>query len=160
MTNDVNNMHPSIKPIRAKTLIKLSILKYKECGRKQIKTKEELDNYPIGSAISYLNVNDELRKCGFLVRIEEEYFTFIEPEFKKKFRVRYENIKKMWIGDVYKTTNDIVSITETTQKPTKLPVKVGKIIVYYAIRRQFKIKYKMTDKYARMMKWYKYFNGK
>ncbi|AVG46839.1 hypothetical protein [Acanthamoeba polyphaga mimivirus] len=142
----------------SKAVIAAKISNLLEYGRKQITTKKELEQYPIGSLISYMNKNDEFKQGGFIIKYAEEYFIYITPDFKTKYRVRYQNIKKMWVGNVYKIIgNDIISLSKTSQKKTDHPVKIGNIIVYYASKKFDKTRFMNTKKYNIMVNWYEYF---
>ena len=142
--------------------IKQNILKTKlkimmDNGRKEITSREELEQFPIGSLISYTNKNNTFRQGGFIIKFANEYFNYITPDFKTKYRVRYVNVEKMWVGDVYKVTKDTISLTATTQTKTNFPVKVNNIIVYYAKNNFDANRYILTNKYETMIKWCEYF---
>ncbi|AQN67877.1 hypothetical protein [Saudi moumouvirus] len=141
-----------------KARIEAKILGFIESGRKEITTKSQLEKYAIGSLISYTNNNNVFRLGGFLVKFADEYFIYITPDFETKYRVRYQNVKKMWVGDVYKTKNDLVSLIKASQEPTKYKVEIGNITVYYAKNSFDARRFKSTEKYKRMMTWYNYFN--
>lgn len=129
-----------------------------EYGRKEITTKEELEEFPIGSLISYMNKNNIFKTGGFIIKFSDEYFIYIMPDFTTKYRVRYKNVLKMWAGDVYSVKNDIVSIVKSLNKKTNFPVKLDNIVIYYG-KNNFDVKRFMnTDKYKNMIKWYEFFN--
>ncbi|BCS83791.1 hypothetical protein QLL95_gp0332 [Cotonvirus japonicus] len=79
------------------------------------------------------------------------------PDFETKYRVKYKNVDKLWVGDVHKTKNDIVSIVKTSQKKTRFPVKFDDVLIYYAVDSYDVKRYKKTKKYENMTKWYDYF---
>lgn len=144
------------KKLDAQEIVKIS--NWIERGRVEITTKKELEKYNIGSPISYQNCNNIIRQ-GYLYKIKDDWFIFITMNLDKKYRVRYKNVIKMWVGDVYKTNDDIISLT-TNQKETNFPVKIGDNVIHYALN-NFKAKRFMnTDKYQRMVKWYDYFINK
>lgn len=128
-----------------------------ECGREAVMTKEQLETYPIGSSISYLNSSCEFQQGGFIIKYADEWFAFITPEFDLKVRVRYTNVLKMWVGNVFKTTDDIVSITRTKQKKTNFPVMIGNIPVFYGRKSYYAIRFRFTERYRRMADWHNYF---
>ena len=142
-----------------KDILKTKLDKLIENGRKEITSKEELEKFRIGSLISYMNINDNFKKGGFIIKFADEYFIYITPDFLTKYRVRYKNIKKMWVGDPFKVRNDVVSIVKTKQKKTNFPVQVGGITVYYAAKTFDKQRFMNTDKYNTMISWYNYFIG-
>ena len=147
---------------QSKKIVNQDIFKAKvktmiEYGRKEITTREELEEFPIGSLISYVNKDNAFRHGGFIIKYTEEYFNYITVDFQTKYRVRYVNVRKMWVGDVYKVTKDIISLVATTQNKTNFPIKVDDIIVYYA-KNNFDVKrYTSTVKYETMTKWCEYF---
>ena len=65
----------------------------------------------------------------------------------------------MWVGDVYKVINDIISLAKPTQEPTKFPVKIGNNIVHYATNSFFIKRYMCSRKYKIMINWYNYFKN-
>ena len=140
-----------------KDAIKMKIKKMIENGRVEITTKEELEEYDIGSLISYVNNNGTFKLGGFITKFSDEYFIYITPDLSQKYRVRYKNIQKIWVGDPFKCTNDIVSIVKTKQKKTNFPVRIGNVTVYYAQKKFDADRFKCTDKYEQYVKWYKYF---
>ena len=138
-------------------IIEARIKTFIEYGRKEITTKEELEEFPIGSLISYMNKDNMLKQGGFIIKFTDDYFNYITADFTAKYRVRYVNVKKMWVGDVYKVSKDIISLTTTTQPKTNFPVKVNNVVVFYA-KNNFDIKrYTSTIKYKTMIKWCEYF---
>lgn len=142
-----------------KARIGAKIINLIENGRKEITTKEQLEKYEIGSLISYVNNADIFKSGGFIIKFADEYFIYITPDFKTKYRVRYINVKKMWIGNVYKIKNDLVSLSKSTQKPTKFEIKINNIIIHYA-RNSFDVKrFMSTEKYKRLIAWNEYFNN-
>ena len=128
-----------------------------ENGRIEITSKAELEEHPIGSLISYMNNNNIFKSCGFLTKICDDYFIYIKPDFESKFKVRYDNIKKMWVGDVYKVKQDIVSITKSSKQETKYKVIIDDIVVYYANDKSDYRRYTHTQKYKTMVKWSEFF---
>jgi len=133
------------------------IARLKKNGRKEITTKEALEKFPIGSLISYMNKSGIFKTAGFICKLSDDYFIYLSADFSKKYRVRYKNVLKMWVGDVYKTSNDIVSIVPSTNKKTKLVAEIGKIPVYYTTNRNTLNRFMHTEKYQRMIKWYEIF---
>jgi len=141
----------------SKIFIAVKIETLLENGRKEIKTKKRLEKYPIGSLISYMNIDNVFRPGGFIIDFNDEYFVYISPDFTTKHRGRYSHITKMWVGTVYTTRNDIVSIVPTLKKKTNFPVIVNGIVIYYAKKTFDAKRFKNTDKYKRIIKWCEYF---
>lgn len=150
-----------IEPInkdKAALLSKISTLI--ENGRQEITTKGELEQFPLGSLISYMNTQGIFRTAGFIDKFEDESFIYLDIDFATRRRVQYIYIKKMWVGKVNETKNDIVSIIPSTAEKTKHFAKIGDIVVYYSNRPAMISRFKHTQKYQRMVKWYeRYGNG-
>jgi hypothetical protein len=128
-----------------------------ENGRKEIKTKKQLEKYPIGSLISYMNNEGIFRYGGFITKFADDYFIYILPDFKTRYRARYSHIQKMWVGNVYSTKQDIVSIIPTDRPLTNFPVTVNDIIIYYAKKTIDAKRFMNTDKYKKIVAWVDYF---
>lgn len=147
-----------IEPInRDKPALNLKIARLKNNGRKEITTKDELEKFPIGSLISYMNKSGIFKTAGYIWNFGDDYFIYLTADFTKKYRVKYKNVLKMWVGNVYKTSNDIVSVVPSTNKKTKLVAKIGKVPVYYTTNRNTLNRFMHTEKYQRMVKWYEIF---
>lgn len=130
----------------------------KKNGRKEIIKKTQLEKFPIGSMISYITKKGTFRPGGFIIRFEDNAFVYKTKDFgKHSYRVKYAIIDKMWVGDVYKVKNDLVSLVPSTQKKTNFPVEVAGIIVYYAAKNFDIERFKGTNKYQLYQKWCKYF---
>lgn len=126
-------------------------------GRVEVTSKKQLEKYSIGSLISYISKSGRYRPGGFITKFCDDSFIYITPDFSTKFRVYYDFVDKMWVGDVYKVHNDIISFTGTTQKQTKYPVKIGDTVVYYASKSFDMDRFVNTKKYHIMKSWYDYF---
>lgn len=150
-------MSKSTKNVLRKDFIKARISKMIKNGRKEITTKEELEEFSIGSLISYITNNNIFKPGGFIIDFADDYFIYITHDFLQKYRIRYINIKKMWAGDPFIVTNDIVSLVKSSQKKTNFPVKIGDITVYYGQKNFDKDRFRNTDKYQLYLKWYNYF---
>jgi hypothetical protein len=149
---------PNVEPInRDKSALASKITRIVENGRKEIKTKSEIEKYPIGSLISYMNKSGVFKTAGYIKCFGDDHFIYMSKDFGKKVKVKYENVDKMWVGDVYKTKNDIVSITPTTNKKTQYYAKIGDVVVYYAPTISMVSRHKHTVKYQRLAKWYELF---
>ena len=149
------------KPRINKARLATKMSNFVEYGRQEISSpniKTKIEKYPIGSMISYTNKMDIFREGGFITKFANDYFIYVTPDFKTKYRVKYKNITKVWIGDVYKTKNDLVSIVKSTQEKTKFPVKLGETIIFYALTNYDAKRFKHTKKYQLMCSWYDYFN--
>ena len=119
-------------------------------GRAEITTREQLEKYPIGSTISYLNINNVFRSGGFITKFCADYFIYTLPDFETKYRTRYSHIQKMWI----KNTSIIPAIKN---KKTNFPVKINDIVVYYGIDNFDAQRFQNTEKYKKINGWYEYF---
>lgn len=125
-------------------------------NRNEIATKKELEKYPIGSAISHMTINSNFKSGGFITKFCKDYFIYILPDFVTKYKARYENISKIWVGNVYATENDIVSIIPSKRKKTKCAVIINDIAIFYGTEYDC-ILFKNSKKYKMIMKWYQYF---
>lgn len=143
--------------VQSKTGIRLKTDTLIENGRKEILTKKQLEKYPIGSLISYLNTHGVFRIGGYLKRFDDEYFVYTTVDFDKNIKVKYKCVSKMWVGSVYKCKNDVVSLIQCTNKKTKHYAKIGNITVYYTRDKNAIGRYLRTEKYQRMLKWYEKF---
>lgn len=72
---------------------------------------------------------------------------------------RNDKVKKIWIGDPYSCTDDLVSITKTNQIKTKFPVEVNGVIIYYASREFDRKRFFNTKRMQLIQKYLKYFEG-
>jgi hypothetical protein len=141
----------------AKDTVKTKIDIMIENGRKEITTQKELEKYLSGSPISYIDINNTFKSGGFLLKTMDKYFIYVTPDFLLKKRVYFKNVSKMWIGDVYSIKNDLISLTETSQKKTNFPVKINNIIIYYGRSNFDKKRFMNTVRYEKIVQWYKYF---
>jgi hypothetical protein len=149
MSNSIKVVNKASFALKIHTLI--------ENGRKEITTKKQLEKFPIGSLISYLNNQNIFKFGGFIIKFAPDYFIFITSDFTTKYRARYSHIQKMWAGLVYQTRNDFASIVRTQQTKTKFPIIINNIIIYYASDTYDAKRYTYTEKYKRIIKWCEYF---
>jgi hypothetical protein len=141
----------------SKASLSLKINTMIENGRKEITTRKHLEKYPIGSLVSYLNVDDIFRPGGFITKYKTEYFIYVLPDFKTKYKARYTHIQKMWVGSVYECRNDIVSIVASQKSKTKFPVIFKEIPLYYASDSYDAKRFTHTEKYKKIIKCCEYF---
>jgi hypothetical protein len=148
----------SVEPInKNKALVEAKIKKLLKRGRKAITTKAELQEYPKGSLVSYVNKQNIFKSGGFLMKIADDYFIYLNSDEDKKYKGRFENVQTIYVGNVYEVEDDIVSIIKTTKAKTKWPVKINDIIIYYAHNSYDKDRFMCTDKYKMIKKWYDFF---
>lgn len=128
-------------------------------GRKEITTYKELKKYERGSIISYITNDNVLKMGGFITKITKEYFIYITPNYDKRYRVRFANVKKMYVNDVYSAhKSDFVSLSKATQVYTKFSIEIMGIPIYYT-KNNFEInRYKSTIRYKNIIKWLEYFH--
>lgn len=152
--------------LSATTLKTIEALKNK--GRKEIKTKEQLEKFPLGSLISFLKKSGKkssgkksskkdgsggkFKKGGFICDYGEDYFIYITVDFENKYRVKYNRIIKMWVVDVNKA-GAREAISFAFKKKTSYPVKLNGKVVYYATSEDTAKKFKKTPKYHVARKW-------
>jgi len=143
-----------------KDYVMTKIVLLKRNGRKEITTKKQLEKFPIGSAVSFMNKKNIFRLGGFITKFNSDDFIYVGLDFKTRYRVRYEKVLKMWVGNVYMLTNDVVSLTKTTNKKSNFPVKINGIIIYYAKNNYDVLRFKTTDRYKTYMNWCEYFKDR
>lgn len=127
-------------------------------GRKEITTRAELVKFPIGSLISYIDKREIFRYAGYLCRVEQDCFVYITLDFSKKIRVRFVNVDKMWVGNVFKVRGDTINFKSPVSE-TKWPVIIGKYKVYYGTSLGNAKNFMASQKYANMVKWHEYFHS-
>lgn len=152
----------NIEPInKNKALIEAKIKYMINNGRVEITSINDLKKYPIGSMVSYMTKKGIYKSGGFLLKIndhiDDNYFIYVNFDKDQKIRVRMERVDKIWIGDVYKTSNDVVSLVATKKKETSKPVIIGDIVIYYANSIYDYNRYVCTNKYKLTQKWYEMF---
>lgn len=144
-----------------KDIIATKITNFIKRGRIEVTTKKELEKFPAGSLISYITKNGIYKNGGFITKFGDNYFIYVtldsDLNLSTKYRAYYDNISKMWAGDVYKVTDDIVSMAQCSKKKTNFPVIIGNVVVYYGIGTFDMIRFTHTDKYKILISWYKYF---
>lgn len=147
-----------IRKVVSEAAIEKKVASLLKNGREEITTKEELENFQPGSLISYINKNNEFKSGGFLVKINKDHLIFVTPDFQSRIRVKYCNIDKMWVGDVFAVTKDILSIQPCKQRVTDFPVKVGGVVIHYCRNEDDIEVYKDTQKYQKINAWMEYFD--
>lgn len=140
-----------------KDLITIKIIHLIERGRTEISTKSELEKFSIGSIISYTNHQGHLKMGGFITKFANEYFIYVAYDLTTRYRARYVNIDKMWVGDIYKVKNDIISLAPASQEITNYPVTVGGIVIHYAPNKFQMKRFVCTERYQLLIGWYNYF---
>jgi hypothetical protein len=139
-----------------KALMKVTKDKLLTVGRQKISTRDELKKFPMGSNISYKSISGNFRLAGWLTDINDDNFMYT-PDFEHKIRVKFSRVKRMWVGSVYETDGDVVSIYPTKKIETKFPVIVNGVIVHYC-RNEYYVKvYKASEKFDRIIEWCNYF---
>lgn len=128
-------------------------------GRVEV-TREEFEEWPLGSLVSYTNKRGMLKQGGFITGFEENCFLFIAPDFSTQYRAKYDKIDKILVGNVYQVKNDIVSITESDRPVTIFTVTIDGINIYYGRNQPDADRYKYTIKYIACAAWYEKFGNK
>ena len=81
------------------------INKLKRSGRVEISTKKELENFPLGSYVSYVTKEGKYRSGGFLKVIKDEYFVLQggSKQHPISFCVQFKNIDVIYVknAEVY-----------------------------------------------------------
>jgi len=141
-----------------KAVLRLKINTMIENGRTEITNMKKLKKFPIGSLISYINSSGVFKVGGFLTAVRVDSFSYIDPDFQSRRRVKLNKIDKAWVGSVYDVSNDFVSIIPTSQSETNFPVIVQDIVIFYATTSYNKKRFQNTLKYLRIQKWIDYFS--
>ena len=126
-------------------------------GRVELTTKEELEEYEIGTMISYMNKLKLFVNGGFVTELGSSYFCYVTLDFKRVKKVNYEDVIKMWVGDVFKMVNDWISLVPTQNSKTNYPIEVAGVVIYYSPNRYNMIRFLTTVKYTRLIQWCEYF---
>lgn len=145
-------------PNKAWDIAKISVLI--SSGRSEISTKDELEKFPLGSPISYMNKKGALNQGGFIFSYSNDYFIFINYEFEQKYRVRYINISRMWCGNIFspESTKDIISLVPANTK-TNFPVFIGPYVIFYAKNTFDSNRFIATKKYSITKQWFEIFGA-
>lgn len=126
-------------------------------GRVLITTKEELENFPKGSVVSYITKEGKYRSGGFLTSIQPDYFTLHGgTKFAPvSFCVQFSNVKEMYVGKVDRSRK-ITKIVPVpiTQEITNYPVFVGDIVVKYEKDKWKQNRFMQSKKYKAMVEFY------
>lgn len=132
-----------------KAIVKAKIQTLLDNGYEKIHTKEELLEYPKGSLVNYITKTGLFKKGGFIKSIEDEYVDLdnINLMDKDSISVQFKKIRTMYVGNPLKLMN-------RTKTETNFPVKIGNEIIYYAKDNFDKRRFKNTDRYKLMKKWY------
>lgn len=156
--NMLNNKHQPYSIMINPQAITIKVQTLVQNGRHEVTTKEELEKYPIGSLVAFITKSGVLRVGGFITKFKKLYFVYVKDDFEKTWRGRYEKIDKIYVGDVYSTYNDIVSITEPkNRKTTNFPVTLNNAVVYHGKNNYDVKRFMLTDRYLNMIKWNEYF---
>lgn len=138
---------------KAQTKISMMI----QNGRKEISSYDELKKYQRGSLISYITHTGIFRYGGFLLKVSPENFIYLTPDFSQKRRAYFKSVSKMWLGNVNEVNNDIVSLKQSSQRESNFPVNVNNTVIYYGNSTYDRVRFLNTDRYKKIIQWYKYF---
>ena len=136
-----------------KALIGARILTMIENGRTEVTTIKQLKKFPIGSLVSYINSSGIFNIGGFLLAIFDDSFSFVDLDFKIRYRVAINKIDKIWIGSVFKVRNDYVSICPSDKKATNFPAIIANIVIFYAPDNYALKRFISTQKYKLAVLW-------
>lgn len=142
-----------------KAMMKAKFIDYIAKGRKKITTYDELKHFPKGSIICLVGKDKVCHSYGFLRSVHKSYFKayFDLLGDCNVYKIPFDYVDKMYVGNVYETVNDYVSIKATTKPVTGFPAKLGDIVVYYAKDNMDRNRFISTEKYERMAKWFEIF---
>lgn len=142
----------------SKSHIHANALAFVNHGRQEITDnfKNETEKYKTGSLIAYETIDGRYTKGGFITKFDPEYVIWITFDFDKKYKIRYHNIKRMWIGDVFQVDGDYVAF----KKPdniTNYEAKIGIYPVRYFKNQRTLDIFLASNKYQHMLQWYDMF---
>lgn len=130
-------------------------------GRVIIKGYNEFKDWKNGSLVSYYLIKGGFRIGGFKTNCNENEFECIclSKSGLITFKVKWENVSYLIVGDPYKCKRDIVSFLPPSEKISNFPVKIDGKVVYYAKDNTDVARFKNTQKYKNLMWWYNTFNA-
>ena len=139
-------------------LVAKKIQRLIDAGRAEIETKEQLENFPMGSLVSYVTKEGLYRSGGFLRTIQDEYFCLQGGQVGNSisFPVQFKNIKSMYVGN--SAVRHFPEPVETDKKETKWPSYVGDIVVNYARDKWNRERYESTLKYKYWVEQFEKYN--
>lgn len=153
LLSDTEFIDRCLEYVNNKALLEAKVKTMIKNGRKEITSIDELKKFPLGSMISYINKKGKFKSGGFLWKINDEYFIYLILQTNQKIRVRIKYVEKIWIGNVFTTKNDVVSLIKYSGTKTTRPVIVNNIAVYYAKDSHDYNRYICTNKYKLMKVW-------
>lgn len=129
-----------------------------EHGRKEITDdfKKQAEKFKIGSLIAYETTDGRYTKGGFITEFHPDYLVWIALDFERRYKIRYHNVKRMWLGDVFKVEGDYVGFKKP-DNVTNYEAKIGDYpIKYFKNNRTLSI-FLASNKYQTMVKWHNFF---
>ena len=128
-------------------LLQKKIKRLLQAGRAEIETREQLENFPLGSLVAYVTKEGLYRSGGFLRTIQDEYFALQGGQINNpiSFPVQFKNVKAMYVGN--SAVIHFPDPVETTKKETKYPSYVGDIVVNYARDKWNRERFEKTKKF-------------
>lgn len=145
-----------------KKLLKDKIAEMLEKGATEIHSpsKSDLENLDKGYYISYITKDGKYRSGGFLTYIDEggKYFMLLGGGGRiprMGFSVQYENVRTLYVRKPVSRKDKVYKITPSTKPKTKWPVKIGRVVVYYAKDGWDEKRFKGTNKYQQMLEQHK-----
>jgi hypothetical protein len=138
-------MSKSNKKNRA--LLKAKIARLTRDGYDLSLNKEELEKRPFG-LITYIDKDDKYEKGGFLKEIKEDSFVWhnYDPEVPDQ-EIKFEDVKQIY-------TRSPLRLLNRSTKKTNYPVKLGGVTIFYAKDNFDLLRFKNTDRYQQIKKWY------
>lgn len=138
--------------------INVNGLSFVNHGRKEVTDnfKKQAEKFKIGSLVAYETNNGRYTKGGFVTEFCQDYLVWITLDFEQSYKIRYKNVKRMWLGDVFKVESDYVAFKKP-DNVTNYEVKIGNYPVKYFKNSRARNLFLETEKYKTMVKWHDYF---
>jgi hypothetical protein len=111
--------------------VETKIISLIESECEEITTKDELETYKLGSLISYLTSSNVFKLGGLITIFKEEYFIYDKLNSSTRYRVRYCNIIKMWVGDFVKLKHKLTRLVNSASQTSHSKIDIDKIEIVY-----------------------------
>jgi len=132
-------------------------------GRDEVINPTDLEKYPKGSVVSYVNKNGKFRHGGLLVGLTEDYIILRSMQNLKDMRdlcIKLNNINAFYIIDPRNVTSKTRSFSFRhidDAESCKYTVKIGDTIVFKGRDTYDAERYKTTRKYKNQLEYYDQF---
>lgn len=142
----------------SKSIINANAITFIDHGRKEITGdfKEQVEKFKIGSLIAYETIDGRYTKGGFITEFHSDYLVWITLDFERSYKIRYHNVKRMWLGDVFEVEGDYVGFKKPAYV-TNHGAKIGEYPIRYFKDKHTRNVFLASNKYQTMVKWHNFF---